>query len=269
MVRQFAFFVKLLIVFLFLSSSIFAHSFWLNATAYKNEAGADNFASVIYFGYGYRFPVDDFLESDNLREFNIVTQSGKVEQQTLGISGFLATRLKFKERGLNTVTAATKKGYFTAYIKDGNRRHIFDGYQDLKGAAVIASLYYEQYAKVLIQNGPVQNSEKPAIVGHNIEIVALENPYTKSEGDNLRLQVLFEGKPQSGIDIFATYVGFSHRDDFAFATRTNREGVATIRLLERGQWIVFAIERRPPSDKHGDKKVFEEKYTASLAFYVK
>ena len=137
-----------------------------------------------------------------------------------------------------------------------------EGVEDL-----ILSLYYENYTKALINVGETDDQAFSNPVGHNIEIIPLENPYLKNTGEWLDVQVLLNGKPAPYCPINATYVGFSEKEDYAFSNKTNGKGISRIKLLAPGQWIILATVRKPASEEMKEQ-CLEMKYTASISFAV-
>lgn len=89
-----------------------AHNLWLNATDFSPElskrAGAH---SKIYFGFGHRFPVADFLDRSKLREFRLIKPNQSSQELEAGQGGFLATPVVMKKPGAYTVAAATNAAF--------------------------------------------------------------------------------------------------------------------------------------------------------------
>jgi len=243
-----------------------AHNLWLNATDFTPDFNQRTGAHTkVYFGFGHRFPVHDFLEADKLSVFKLVPSGGDESTLTPGEGGFLATPLILKQAGGYTVCAATKNGYYTMYREGDRIRHKLAGMEGLDN--VILSLYFEDYAKALINVGPPAAEDFFKPLGDNIEIVPQENPFLKKVGDMLPLKVLHGGKPAAFCQVSATYVGFSTREDYAYSNKTNSEGISAIRLIHPGQWIVTATVRHPaPESEKG--KCLEMKYSASLTFEI-
>jgi uncharacterized GH25 family protein len=248
-------------------AAAFAHNLWLNATehspAFSKRTGAH---TKIYFGFGHKYPVHDFLDGEKVREFKLVSPGGASRDLAPGQGGYLATSLILKKEGAYTVTAATKTGFYTMYRKDGKVRHILGSKEGLEN--VLLSLYFENYTKALVQAGKAAVNAYAQPVGHNIEIVPVENPFSKRAGDTLDLKVLYQGRPASFCNISATYVGFSASEDYAFSNKTNARGISTIRLLSPGHWVVRAVVRKPAKAELRDKCI-EEKYSATITFEVK
>lgn len=250
-----------------LPAAAYGHNLWLNAIDYSPELSKRTGAHTkVYFGFGHKFPVQDFLDKNKLTEFKIVRPDGDTVDLKPGSSGFLSTPLIFKTEGAHMVTAATKTGYYTMYFKKGRVHHKLGSKEGL--SEVLLSLYYENYTKALINVGTPTKDAYRTPVGHGIEIIPMENPYLKKTGDTLKLKVLHKGRPASFCNISATYVGFSTAEDYAFSNKTNAKGISSIRLLSPGQWIVRAVVRMPAAEKLRDK-CNEEKYSATISFEVK
>jgi uncharacterized GH25 family protein len=259
--------IALITVFLLLPGNVFGHNLWLNAVDYRPHMSQRTGAHTkVYFGFGHRFPVQDFLDKEKLIEFKQIDPDGNSRDLQAGDGGFLTTPLILKKQGAHVITAATQHGFYTMYFKNGRVHHKLDTKEGLTD--VLLSLYYENFTKALINVGDTGDDAFAKPVGHNIEIIPLENPYLKKAGDTLKLKVLHKGRPASFCDVHATYVGFSVKEDYAYANKTGSDGISVIRLLEPGQWIVRAVVRKPAGEAIRGKCI-EEKYSATLSFEVR
>ncbi len=262
-------FVFILLAMFFLAgfNAAFSHTLWLNATDYSPKNYSPEYAAktIIYFGWGHRYPVADFLSVKKLRSFNLITPEGEIKELQPGEGGFLATELTLPDKGAYIVTASLKPGFYTMYAKNGKIHHKIGPKTGLDG--VILSLYFEQYAKALINAGGIDSSfSKP--VGQTLEIVPMQNPAKLRVGDFLPVKVLFKGKPARFCQVYGTYAGFSTKDDFAFATTTDAKGMAKIRILHYGPWLVKTNVKLPAPESLKDK-CNEMSYTATLTFEIK
>ena len=251
---------------LMITNTAFGHNLWLNAIDFSpNFSKRTGAHTKIYFGFGHRFPVQDFLDKEKLTEFKLIKPDGQSQDLEAGESGFLATPLIIKKEGAHIVTAGTKHGFYTMYMKNNRMHHKMGSKQGLEN--VVLSLYFENYTKALINVGKTIDNAYSTPVGHGTEIVPLENPYLKKAGDTLKVKVLHNGRPASFCNVFATYVGFSSTEDYAFTNKTNGKGITKIRLLHPGQWIVKAVIRKPAT-KEMSEKCIEMKYSATISFEV-
>ncbi len=246
-----------------------AHTVWINATDYS-PSFYDKFGArtKAYFGYGHRYPVDDFLPAGHLTDF---VMFGPNDERTLldfeNASGFLETTLHFKQPGQYIVAASLKPGFYTMYMENNDIRHKIGPKTGLEG--VILSNYYEQYAKSLINVGSADGETFLKSVGHRLEIVPQTNPQILkgNGGDVLSIRVLFNGEPAKFCRVYATYAGFSSNDDFACATMTDGEGIAHIRLTHWGAWLIKANLKLAPTGEMQDR-CNDMNYTATLTLEI-
>lgn len=256
----------LLLLILCLPCVTFAHTLWLNASDYSPTVyprfGAE---TKLYFGWGHHYPVDDFLTKDSLKEYFLVDSEGKKKELDPNPGGFLATKVSFKKQGTYIACAALRPGFYTLYEKDGKMHHKRGPKTGVQG--VVLSLFFEEYAKALIQIGQEIDDTYKIPVGQNLEILLLRHPFQLKPGEFLPIQVLLKNKPARYCRIYGTYSGFSSDCDFAYATKTNGKGEAKIRILHHGSWLIKA-EMRIPAPKDLLTKCNELSYSTTLTFEV-
>ena len=82
-----------------------------------------------------------------------------------------------------------------------------------------------------------------------------------------RYDIRAKAEPLSSVDVRATYAGFSDQPNtFALTTRTDEKGVARIKILEKGNWVVNVIHEVPyPNTEECDKY----RYNTCFTFKVK
>ena len=253
-------------IFLFVPQVAFGHLVWINATdytpTYYERFGAK---TKVYFGYGHKYPVHDFIKAERLTEFRCNSSENKGKDLKPGPGGFLATPIEFKKPGTYLVSAAVEPGFYTMYMDKERVCHKIGPMTGLEG--VITSLYHERYAKALISVGETDDTFYLTPLGHKVEIIPMQNPAKLRAGDFLDLKVMFDGKPARYFKVYATYSGFSTDDDFAYATGTNAKGITRIRLLHHGPWLIKADIKMPAPAELKDK-CRQVHYTATLTFEV-
>ena len=244
-----------------------AHTMWLNVSDFSPEFyhGAE---TKVYFGWGHHYPVDDFLPYEKLEEFLLIEPDGKKVKLTPNPGGFLATQINLKQPGGYIVSAKLKPGFYTMYLEKGEIHHKTVPKTGVEGI-IIVSLYYQQFAKALINAGETDDEAFSKPVGHKLEIIPLANPYKLKGcgGHFLPVKVLFDGKPARFVKVYATYSGFSTGEDYAYATSTDVEGIARIRLIHWGNWLLKTEIKLPAPDDKKDK-CDELHYTATLTFSI-
>lgn len=251
---------------LVLPESSLAHSLWINATDYYPGFNPKTGAKVIvYLGYGHKYPVHDFLDPEKLSEFRMLGPDSQSKNLVPGKGGFLATPVNLKKVGAYVVTAASRPGFYTMYMKNDKIIHKMGTKSGLKN--VIMSLYHERYAKALISVGKTNGHAFLKPVGHRLEIIPLRNPSSLKTGDLLEFQVIFDKRPARYFKVSGTYMGFSSKGNFAYATSTDSNGMASLRILHHGPWLIKAETKLPSSGDMMDK-CNEIHYSATLTFAV-
>ncbi len=254
--------MKRLLSAILLSGLIFGHTLWINSTAFY---GKINERTVIFLGWGHRFPVADFINPEDVKDYGVILPDGRRVKFNPG-GGFLETPFQFKQEGYYIVYASTKSGYYTMALKGGEIHHYSKPMDEVEGRILVSS-FYQQFAKAILKSGNPSRGFDRA-VGFKMELIPLEDPSGLKSGDFIRLRVLFRGRPLPFVPVYATYEGFSTRDDYAFATETDEKGIAEIRILHWGRWMVKAQLKKNPQGRMA-KKCRVLSFTSTLSFEVK
>ena len=98
-----------------------------------------------------------------------------------------------------------------------------------------------------------------------MEIIPQKDPSLVKSGEVLPVKVLLDGKPARTY-VYGTYAGFSEAPNtFAYTTRTNKEGIAEIKMLHNGAWVLIVKEVQPYADATECDK---QTWAASLTFEI-
>ncbi|MGL4236520.1 DUF4198 domain-containing protein [Tabrizicola sp.] len=117
-----------------------------------------------------------------------------------------------------------------------------------------------QYLKHAIYlTGPVASVGTP--LGQVLEIVPLSDPYALKAGDELAVQVLFDGAPLAGAEIVADYVNATD----AAAAIADAEGKAMVVIRNQGLNVLAVSHAAPHADA---AKADETGHTATLSFML-
>ena len=124
---------------------------------------------------------------------------------------------------------------------------------------------YARTLKSLIRVGETAEDDlyKRAI-GQKLEILLLQNPYIMNPGDNLQVQILFEGKTL--VDTLVT--AFHGNGDQLVSTstmHTDSKGIAEFTLDRAGFWLIRLVYVQPCE---GCDDADWESYWASFSFAV-
>jgi hypothetical protein len=120
---------------------------------------------------------------------------------------------------------------------------------------------YAKYAKAIVTVGTGGSQDlatRPA--GLRIEIVPLAVPGGVGDGEELPVQVLFEGRPLEGVYVYALAAG---AEEYVDGHRTDGEGKATVPLPAGGLMSLHCIHMRP----HADTGIADwESFFATVSF---
>jgi len=124
---------------------------------------------------------------------------------------------------------------------------------------------YTRYLKTLIQSDYKKNDAiYKTIVGHNFEIVLLQNPYELNQDDWLSVKVLFMGKPLKNKVITARNRN-GNEPSISQYSRTNEEGICTFKLEKKGDWFLHATHMIPSrNQKESDWESFWTTFSFGL-----
>ena len=139
--------------------------------------------------------------------------------------------VELKQQG-TYVLAGHRKGILWTHTTKGWQQA---GKKGLQG--VISSGKYEKFCKTLVVSGQADDGYKK-VVGDRLEIVPIDDPQKVAVGQDLNVQILFDGKPMP-TEVYATYDGFTTvPNTYAYFTETDENGRARIRLTHDGTWMV-------------------------------
>ncbi len=100
---------------------------------------------------------------------------------------------------------------------------------------------YSKHVKTLLQVGDTRSSSFGTVLGYPAELVPVHNPYALRRGEVLRVRALLEGKPEADQLLF---YGGRRADGTPVrerSVRTDRTGVASVRIPGSGRWYIKFI----------------------------
>lgn len=248
------FLLFLLLPFFFSASLARAHSLWLNIDDDQTEAGQK---VRIEIGWGHKFPRDEVIKEGFLNEVYALDSTGT----RIPIKQVSPTEFEF---------VPTAQGCYVilANIHPGFLSKTTEGYKlqpkiDLE--SVVSCFRYDIRAKAVMNVG--NNGKMPdQPVGDPLEIIPLKYGRYLKKGETLPVKVIYDGKALASIDVRATYAGFSDQPNtFALSTKTDKNGTARIKLLEKGNWLVNVMYEVPYPDK---EECDNYRYNYSFTFLV-
>ena len=219
------------------SQGIAAHEVWVDAQ--HTHAGERLQAAI---GDGH-FPKQEKIATDRLHIFAPMQLQGKTGTQTLKQQGenYQYTSVNGLKEG-SYLVLATYRPTFWSENASGWKQQSLKQMPDAK--------YCEQsamYGKHVLNvgHGVTDNEVITRPVGQMLEIVPLKNPQDIQVGERFPVKILFKGEPVSGVNVVATFAGFTERPEHdhshaleaqAFSHQTNARGELDIIPLREGYW---------------------------------
>jgi len=123
---------------------------------------------------------------------------------------------------------------------------------------------YSKHVKTIFQAGDKQSESYKAVFGYPVEIVPQNNPYLLKTGDIFEFMCLKDGKPLANQFVMT---GFDAGGKLTPGenVRTDKRGVARIKLSNAGKWYVKFIQMT----KLTDPKINYESKWATLTFEIR
>ncbi len=215
--------IVLLLVFFFsfLPSVILAHDFWIEKK--ENEL-------LLVFGHGAKREAFDPSKVKTIKALDIHGKEMEVQREKKPSGLLLKT-----DRPASLLFAEIDNGYWSKTIY---------GWKNLpkrKASRVVEANRSLFYSKALLLWSEV--ASKP-LSDSGLELVPLANPFELKGGSPLPVQVLYQGKPASGVEI----EGGDHQK----LSVTDRDGIAKISLQKDHQLLSVSIKEPLKNDPDAD-----------------
>ena len=98
--------------------------------------------------------------------------------------------------------------------------------------------------------------------GYILELIALDDPYALSPGDEISFRLIYRGKPAAGLLVQAFMQDAPEEKQ---RIRTDSNGEARLVLDRPGVWLIKAVNIQPII---GDPKALWQSYWASYVFQL-
>lgn len=255
-----------------------AHEMWLSPQSYQVAPGdaleIDSRVGEFFKGDSYRYIPANFTRFDLVYGDDIRSVASKV-------GDLPSVKEPAAKEGL--VIGLHESSIFTVTYPTMEKFESFAGHKDFpqlvaqhreRGLPEKAFREaYTRHAKSLIAVGNGEGEDRN--FGMEIEIVALENPYTDNMGDGIDLEVFYQGKPRSDsqVEVFEKVSGddgVGEKEDVNVLTlRTDASGKVTLPVRPGYEYLVDSVVIREPSAELAhDNKVVWESVWASLTFEI-
>ena len=234
-----------------------AHFGWLSPQSFTPGEGRK---LKVMVGWGHHFPMEDFAKADQVEGLTWYDPQGK-KMSLPAINDFMFQTEDLKQPGVYMAATQKKAGFFTR-LETGFRRGPKTG---LKGVKLCTLSH--NFMKSIVVVGSGDQGDVSRVVGQELELVPLDNPAKLTAGDDMRIKVLFQGKPVQGYPtVYATYGGFSSELAYAYTSFADKQGIFKLRILKAGTWLVQVKMETPYPDP---KECDLNRFNSTLTFMVK
>lgn len=225
-------------------STISAHEYWFEAEQFQLMLNEKTMIHL-YVGDGLiKDREERAYQSEKTPMFQLFsvnnTQNLKtlIKEEALPIYNFSAdkngTYLLAMERNWSYIKLEAEK--FEDYLREDGMEYILAAREKLGERKKEGSERYSRFLKSILQVGEKRTDIYKKRLGMKLELIPLENPYTKKIGDNLKFQVFFDGKPLINKTIFA-----DNRNSETQKMTTDKAGKFTMKIDKNGMWLVRLV----------------------------
>ena len=239
-------------VLLLAACSLAAHDTWLVPQKFRVPAGKP---VQVALNTSEAFPTSEAAPApDRIASFEAVTGGGRAAVSGYRVEGKSLVAEVTPGPGTTIVAAATKPrlivlkpDQFNEYITAERLETIVAARKAGGDDGKDGREYYSKIAKLALCSGARQGAEHWEPLGLTVEIVPLVEPCFLREGDELEIEVLFNGQPLAGVWVTGGYEGVTGHN-YPVWVKTDAEGQAKIALDRKGAWFVRVLHMVPSKD---------------------
>ncbi len=235
------------------ATSAFAHEYVLIAYQYIVKEG-EKLELHLFVADGFNIELERPVQKSITKKFEMINEAGTsdllatVQDGALPILemdvDFQGLALIHMERDYARITMTNDK--FRNYLEVDHIENINIDESTKKEQ----SEKYTRYIKTLVQSNPKPNDKIfKTVVGHDFEIVLLQNPYELKKGDWINAKVLFMDKSLSNKVITARNRLGNESAIYQYS-RTDEKGVCSFKLEREGAWFFHSTHMIPSTDKN-------------------
>ena len=260
------------IIFFFFPCTLIGHELWIDTTDFRVEKDTEinlnlrNGENFDGFSLGYfDRSVEKLYWRQNGNQFNNTSRQGDIP----------ALKIVPDENGLVTAVYVSKPSIikykefkkFKNFAITKHSQRAIDFHLNNNFPKENFSEIYTRYSKALLGIGGAEGSDKANDL--ELELIALQNPYTDDISSGIEILTLYQGRPQA----FTTLNVFERSNaDLrvnSYVVKTNEKGIAKVKVENDNAYLIDNVILRPANDKLlKDKGVIWESLWAALTFGV-
>ena len=260
------------IIFFLFPCTLIGHELWIDTTDFRVEKDTEinlnlrNGENFDGFSLGYfDRSVEKLYWRQNGNQFNNTSRQGDIP----------ALKIVPDENGLVTAVYVSKPSIirykkFTKFKNFAIAKHsqsAVDLHLNSNFPKENFSEIYTRYSKALLGVGGAKGSDKTNDL--ELELIALQNPYTDDISSGIEILTLYQGRPQA----FTTLNVFERSNaDLrinSYVVKSDEKGIAKVKVENDNAYLIDNVILRPANDKLlKDKGVTWESLWAALTFGV-
>ena len=260
------------IIFLFFPFTVLGHELWIDTTDFRVEKDTE---IILNLRNGENFEGFSLGYFDRSVEKLYWRQNGNQYDNTSRQGDIPALKILPVENGLVSVVYVSTpsiiryqqfkkfKNFAVAkHSQDAIELHLNSGFPEENFSEI-----YTRYSKALLGVGGAQGSDKVSDL--ELELVALQNPYTDDISAGVEILALYQGRPQTFtmLNVFERSNTDAHVN--FFVVKTDEKGIATVQVKNDNAYLIDNVILRPANDElFKDKGVIWESLWAALTFGV-
>jgi uncharacterized GH25 family protein len=251
-----------------MSGAVWGHEFFVIPNEVKDYKAGDT-ARINALSTHY-FTVGEELEPVEVNEVYAVKNGQKGQPLPLEKNAdrvWYETTYRLTDN-TPVIIVGNRKGGFYCIFTDGDYA---DGTKSEvqaanKGKTVATARYFAKFSKYYL-NPAAGDKTFDTPLGHDLEIIPLDNPAGLKKGSKARFRVLYKGQPLANAEISATYDYYNYKTANAYAqtSKTDAKGEVTFKIDSSGLWLVRVSDTRKSAYPDTD----EDNNAAIVVFAVK
>lgn len=234
------------LLLLCITSSLFAHEFWLMPSKFKLKMG-ELFDLQLFVG-------EDFMgdiwanRKKRLLKLSHYSNTDKKDLTSIALkSDSLPVPLKFESEGTHLLTMESKNSFialeadkFNDYLKEDGIDNIYELRKKQGQLTQSSKELYRRCAKTLIQVGNKYSDTFKKNTQMPLEIIPLNNPYQMKAGEAITVKVLFKNQPLGNKMVVAWHKTATQKTTHRKLS-TDADGSLKIPLDKAGYWMISTV----------------------------
>lgn len=238
-------YLSILVAIILTSASATAHEYWLEPESFFLKAG-EKTKVHLYVGDGLiKDREEKAYQPEKTVTFQLFSIAGLVDLKPAVVAGAMpmfefpdskaGSHLLAMERNWSYIKLDADK--FEEYLREDGMEHVIAERKKLGESKKEGRERYARFIKSLVLVGDKPDNTFATKIGSKMEIVPLDNPYSKKVGGQLRFQILFNGKPLPNRTVFA-----DNRDAPTQTMKTDKNGTVRMTITHAGMWIIRLVD---------------------------